>query len=80
MRKVIIDYSSVTTVGLDLAKHVFFVHAIDGVGRVVMAKAFAARTCWGSSWGCHIVGSAWKPAVQPTIGHGNSSNLAMTFG
>ena len=37
MGKVIIDYSSVTTVGLDLAQHVFFVHAVDGGGRVVMA-------------------------------------------
>jgi len=31
--------SSVTTVGLDLAKHVFSVHGVDGSGRVVIAKA-----------------------------------------
>ena len=31
--------SSVTAVGLDLAKHVFQVHAVDASGRVVVAKA-----------------------------------------
>ena len=39
MDKVIIDFSSVTTVGLDLAKHVFQVHGVDASGRVVVAKA-----------------------------------------
>jgi transposase len=39
MTKSIIDLSEVTTVGLDLAKHVFRVHCIDASGRVVVAKA-----------------------------------------
>ena len=39
MGKSIIDLSSVTTVGLDLAKHVFQVHGVDASGRVVVAKA-----------------------------------------
>ena len=33
------DFSSVTTVGLDLAKHVFQIHAIDASGRVIAARA-----------------------------------------
>jgi transposase len=37
--KLITDLSSVTTVGLDLAKHVFQVHCVDASGRVVVAKA-----------------------------------------
>src|SRR5258707_737359 len=37
--KSIINLSSVTTVGLDLAKRVFQVHSIDASGRVVVAKA-----------------------------------------
>jgi transposase len=37
--KLITDLSSVTTVGLDLAKHVFQVHGVDASGRVVVAKA-----------------------------------------
>ena len=39
MGKSITDFSSVTTVGLDLAKHVFQIHGIDASGRVVVAKA-----------------------------------------
>ena len=39
MGKSITDLSSVTTVGLDLAKHVFQVHGVDASGRVMVAKA-----------------------------------------
>ena len=39
MGKSISDLSSVTRVGLDLAKNVFQVHAVDAKGRVVVAKA-----------------------------------------
>lgn len=39
MGKSITDFSSVTTVGLDLAKHVFQVHAVDACGRVIVARA-----------------------------------------
>jgi transposase len=39
MGKSITDLSSVTTVGLDLAKHVFQVHGVDASRRVVVAKA-----------------------------------------
>src|ERR1700677_3268806 len=35
----IINFSSVAAVGLDLAKHVFQVHGVDALGRVVIAKA-----------------------------------------
>jgi transposase len=37
--KSIIDLSSVTSVGLDLDKHVFQVHGVDASGHVVIAKA-----------------------------------------
>src|ERR1700724_1088994 len=68
MGKSITDLSSVTTVGLDLAKHVFQVHGVDASGRVIVAKAFPARTCWPSSPNCPSVLSVWKPAVRPIIG------------
>ena len=29
----------ITTIGLDLAKHVFQVHAVDAEGRIVVRKA-----------------------------------------
>jgi transposase len=38
MGRSITDLSSVTTVGVDLAKHVFQVHGVDALGRVVVAK------------------------------------------
>ena len=39
MGKSITDFSSVTTVGLDLAKHVFQVHCVDALGCVVVTKS-----------------------------------------
>ena len=39
MSKPSIDFSSVTTVGLDLAKHVFQVHAVDASGKIIFARA-----------------------------------------
>ncbi len=43
MGKITTDYSSVTIVGLDLAKHVFQVHAIDANGRVIVAKSIRRK-------------------------------------
>ena len=43
MSKLASDLSSVTTVGLDLAKNIFFVHAVDEEGQVVIAKAVRRR-------------------------------------
>jgi hypothetical protein len=39
MSKAATELSSVTTVGLDIAKPVFSVHALDAVGRVLATKA-----------------------------------------
>src|SRR5580693_9822258 len=39
MGRSITNLSSVTTVGLDLAKHAFQVHSVGASGRVVFAKA-----------------------------------------
>jgi len=43
MSKLATDLSTVTSVGLDLAKHVFFVHAVDAAGKVVVARALRRR-------------------------------------
>lgn len=43
MSKVAIDLSTVTTVGLDLAKNVFYIHAVDEAGKLVRAKAIRRR-------------------------------------
>jgi hypothetical protein len=42
MGKARVDLRSVTTVGLDLAKHVFQVHAVDADGK--MRRRFAKRS------------------------------------
>jgi len=42
--KSIIDTSSVTRVGLDLAKRVFRIHAVDATGFVVIARSVNRRT------------------------------------
>jgi len=43
MRKLPYDLSTVTTVAVDLAKHVFQVHGCDAAGKVVVAKALRRR-------------------------------------
>ena len=43
MGKSITNSSSVTRVGLDLAKNVFQVHAVDAKGEVVVARSVIAR-------------------------------------
>jgi transposase len=43
MGKLSTDLSTVTTVGLDIAKHVFQVHAVDAAGRVVLNRALKRR-------------------------------------
>ena len=44
MGKSIIDTSSVTRVGLDLAKRVVRIHAVDATGSVVIARSVNRRT------------------------------------
>jgi len=43
MSKIVLDHWSVTTVAVDLAKHVFQVHAVDASGKVVVARALRRR-------------------------------------
>lgn len=43
MGKLAIDLSSVTTVSLDLAKHVFFIHAVDDEGKVLVTREVRRR-------------------------------------
>jgi hypothetical protein len=56
VEKSIINLSSVTTVGLDLAKHVFQVHCVDASGRVVVAKAIRRNKLLEFFLRCH---DAW---------------------
>ena len=42
----------ITTVGLDLAKQVMSVHAVDGDGRMVTRKLLRASSCCGGRRRC----------------------------
>ena len=68
MGKSITDLSSVTTVGLDLAKHVFQVHGIDASGHVIVAKALRRKDVLSFFARFPSVSSVWKPAVRLIIG------------
>ncbi len=79
MRKLPIDLSSVTTVGLDLAKHVFFIHAVDAQGEVVFAKEVRRRdllSFFASLPAC-LVGV--EVAVLRIIGDANSWHWGTMF-
>jgi transposase len=38
MSKIVADVSAVATASVDLAKHVFQIHAVDASGKVVVAR------------------------------------------
>jgi transposase len=70
MGKSVNDLSSVTTVGLDLAKHVFQVHGVDASGRVVVAKAIRRNKLPTRLVGLEASGSAHHWARELiTLGH-----------
>ncbi|QMW22467.1 hypothetical protein [Sandaracinobacteroides saxicola] len=43
MPKLLSDLSSVTVVGLDLAKHLFQVHTIDSAGHIIVDRALRRK-------------------------------------
>jgi hypothetical protein len=51
----------ITTVGLDLAKSVFQVHAVDAEGRVAIRRQVRRPNLGGSLQACRPARSAWKP-------------------
>ena len=44
---------TVTTIGLDIAKSVFQVHAVDAAGKVVIRRQLKRRYVLRSSRSCH---------------------------
>ena len=61
MGKSIRNLSAVTRVGLDLAKRVFQVHAVDAKGEIVVSRfSLSCRRAW---WG-------WRRALRSIIGDG----------
>ena len=58
----------VATVGLDLAKNVFQVHAIGSDGAVLVRRKLRRAEVIGSSPSFQAAWSAWKRAHRHTIG------------
>src|SRR5258708_2083600 len=69
--KSIINLSSVTTVGLDLAKHVFQVHCVDASGCVVVAKPIRRNKLLEFFARCHVARWGLRPAGRRIIGRAN---------
>ena len=53
--------NEITTIGLDLAKHVFQVHGVDATGRRFCASGCGVVRCWRSSAGCRA--ACWGGGV-----------------
>ena len=68
MGKSITNLSSVTTVGLDLAKHVFQVHCVDASGRVVVAKPIRRNKLLEFSLRCRLAWWGLRPPGRRIIG------------
>jgi hypothetical protein len=70
MGKSIQKLSSVTRLGLDLAKKIFQVHAVDANGEIVVARKLAAGL---SAFSPSFLGVwwRWKRAHRHIIGGGN---------
>jgi len=66
--KPIINLSSVTTGGLDLAKHVFQVHCVDASERVVVAKAIRRNKLLEVSLRCRLAWWGLRPPGRRIIG------------
>ncbi len=58
----------ITTIGLDLAKSVFQIHAVDEVGSVMMRKRLRRSQVLDSLLGFRRASSASKLARRRTIG------------
>src|SRR2546430_5043117 len=72
--------SEITTIGLDLAKHVFQVHGIDAQGTTVLISDCGAGKCWRSSAAFPAVWSGWKRVRRRITGRASSARWAMRCG
>ena len=64
--------TTITTIGLDIAKSVFQVHGIDATGKVVIRRQLKRVMSWHSSRSRRHAWSALRPAHRRIIGHARS--------
>ena len=70
---------AITTIGLDIAKSVFQVHAVDAKGNVVLRRQIKRGTFWRFSRSCRRAWLASKPVPRRIIGRANCKRLATPF-
>lgn len=75
--KLSFDLSSITRVGLDLAKNVFQVHAVDAQGREIDKRAIRRGKLVDYFATCRHAPSGWKRAVQRITGRASSRRWGM---
>ena len=68
----------ITTIGLDLAKHVFQVHGVDAEGATVLRKQLAAGAGAGVlQSSCRAAWWEWRRVRRRTTGRGSCARSAM---
>ena len=70
----------ITTIGLDLAKSVFQVHAASADGSMVLNRKLRRSELLAFFAKLQPCLVGWRPAAVPTIGHARSGRWAMTCG
>ena len=71
----------ITTVGLDLAKHVFQVHGVDAEGATVLRKQLRrAQVLAFFSRAAALPGRAWRRVRRRTTGRGSCARWATRCG
>jgi transposase len=72
--------NEITTIGLDLAKHVFQVHGIDAQGTAVLRKRLRRGQMLAFFSRLPPVWLAWRRARRRTTRRGSCARLAMRCG
>ena len=72
--------SEVTTIGLDLAKHVFQVHGVDASGAVVLRKQLRRGQVVAFSPHGRAAWLGWRRAPRRITGRGSCRRLATRSG
>lgn len=68
----------ITTVGLDLAKNVFQVHAVNAVGEVILRHPLRRAQVLAFLKSCRPAWLAWRRAGARTIGRSRSATMGHT--
>jgi len=68
--------NEITTIGLDLAKHVFQVHGVDASGATVVRKRLRRGEVLVFLPGCRAVWLVWRRARRRITGRGSCRRSA----